>query len=221
MAIIGICGDRGEGKTAYLAHLVLHWLKRNFHIVSNTPIEAWKYQLYSPADIIKYKTIGHKVINKAEIITDPHELFKAFVTYRDTIFVLDEAGVVLSNYAWDKIPDDVYHRFATVRKYNVHLLYTTQFFKGVAKKLRQQSDYAVICSGHLRRKADPNIPFDKGNPRMIRIIHYDKQFFEFTTYSLELEKRYIKRREFLFGLSLKETFESYDTLKDVTALKTE
>lgn len=214
--IKAFCGRVGSGKTLSMVYEVLPWVKRGFKIVANTPIQAQVARLLPPGEAWAKKRLIERRINSPKIVTQLEEFFKLFLSETDTIFCMDEAAAWMSNYRWDKVPDEMYNRFFQNRKYNIHLLYTTQYFTFVAKKLRQMTDISVECSAPIRGFADKRIPYSKGTPIVVRNVFYNILYYEQKVYSMEVEKKFIEGRRFIFGSGLKEVFKSYDTKKDVS-----
>jgi len=213
--IKAFCGRFGSGKTLSMVHEALPWIKRNFRIVSNTPVRASRYYLFNPIEMIRRKNVGEWRYTEPILVDKIEDYFDHFAKDTDTIFLMDEAALWLNSYKWDKVPDEVYNRFLQPRKYNVHFLYTTQFFNFVAKKLRQVTDVSVECSVPLRGLANKKIPYDQGRPVLVRQIAYNPLYYDQKIWSLDVEKKYIDSRRFIFGGRLKELFGSYDTKKAV------
>jgi len=217
--IKAFCGRVGSGKTLSMVYEVLPWVKRGFKVVSNTPISATVYKFNNIFDIWKKKRFIDSYINAPTMVSSLEEYFYHFQHDTNTIFVLDEASVWLSNYRWDQVPDATYNRFFQNRKYNIHLLYTTQYFTFVAKKLRQMTEVSAECSAPIRHRPDPNIPYHKGDPILVRNVMYNPLYYEQKVFSMEMEKKFIEGRRFIFGDGLKEIYGAYDTMKDVSEAK--
>lgn len=208
--IKAFCGRFGSGKTLSLVNEALPWIKNGFKIVSNTPIDA------SRVVFDRTRLDGRHIPfvwkhYPIDLVSDLDSFFYKFINGADTIFLLDEAALWLNSYKWDKIPDEVYNKFLQPRKYNVHFLYTTQFFQFVAKKLRMITDLSVECSVPLRGLPNKKIPYDQGAPIIVRQITYNPLYYDQRIWSLDVEKKYIVGRSFIFGNKLKEVFGSYDT----------
>lgn len=214
--IKAFCGDVGSGKTLSMVHEVLPWVKRGFHVVANIPISAQVWKQNSLLSILRTNKLGQIIQQKAEVVENWSQFFGLFISSTDTIFLMDEAGAWLSNYSWDKVPEEVYNRFFQHRKYNVHLLYTSQDFGFVAKKLRSMTNVVAECEAPLRWGRDKNIPYSQGTPIIVRNVLYKPLYYTQNSYSLESEKKFIKGRRFIFSGGLREAFIAYDTKKDVS-----
>jgi len=155
------------------------------------------------------KKLGYFSRNTAVVIDNLDDYYRYFATATNTVFCMDEAGIWLSNYSWDKVPDSVYSRFLQSRKTRIHFMYTVQFFEFVAKKLRTITDTVVDCSVPIRgrRKSFES----EGKPLLVRNIYYDPRFYARPVYSLELEKKFIMHKSFIWGHHLKEVMNSFDT----------
>lgn len=209
------CGDVGSGKTLSAISELLPWIRRDYRVVSNIPI-TYVYPVLDLAGAWKRKNPYKLEQKQAVLREDIHEFLDEFTTAEKTLFLIDEAGAWMDNYSWDRIPPKVYNRFFQHRKYEVHLLYTAQDFLTVAKKLRIMTNEVIECECVIRGARDRSVPYSKGTPKLLRQITYNPRFFNFSTYTLELEKKYIRGRQFLFPWRLEEVFKSYDTKKDVS-----
>lgn len=214
--IKAFCGDVGSGKTLSMIYEVLPWVKRDFRIVANLPISSRVWKQNGVREILRTKRLGEMVLRKAEVIEKWETFFNQFITSTNTIFLMDEAGAWFSNYSWKLVPDEVYNRFFQHRKYNVHLLYTTQDFGFVAKKLREMTNIVAECEAPLRFPADKSVPYSQGTPIIVRNVLYKPLYYTQNSYSIESEKKFIKGRKFIFSGGLREAFEAYDTKKDVS-----
>lgn len=210
------CGDVGSGKTLSVIAELLPWLKMGYRVVSNIPISS-VHPVLAVKEMWARKNIFKLVRSEAVCIPDIGPFLNEFTSAERTLFFIDEAGAWMDNYSWDRIPPAVYNRFFQHRKYEVHLLYTAQDFLTVAKKLRIMTNEVVECECVIRGPRDKRVPYSTGTPYLLRQIGYNPRFFNFSTYTIELEKKYIKYRKFLLPGKLKEVFATYDTKKDVSA----
>jgi len=213
--IRGFCGEVGSGKTLSAIHELSPWLEKGYRIVSNIPFQS-SFPVFSPRGTIQRKNPFKLITQSVTVISDLDAFLYEFTNATKTLFFIDEAGAWMDAYAWESINREVYHRFYQHRKYEIHLLYTAQDFMTVAKRLRVMTNDVVECECVLRTPRDKNIPYSKGTPILLRQITYSPRFFNFQTYSLELEKKYILRRSFLFPWHLKKIFSMYDTKQDVS-----
>jgi len=209
--IKAFCGRFGSGKTLSMVAEASYWLPRGVRVVSNTPLKYRWFQLNSFKDFLITKKLGFWRELKCEVVSSLEDYFTAFKTYTNTIFVMDEAGAWLNSYKWEKIEDEVYMRFIQVRKINIHLLYTAQFFNFVAKRVRQITDVVVECNVPVRSKPNRLIPYDQGTPIVVRNLYYNPLFYEQKVFTVEMEQKFIEFRKFIWGFELGHAFNAFDT----------
>lgn len=203
-------GRFGSGKTLSMVADAQRYVREGYTIITNNPFTASVYKRHSIREIIKTRSIGHFERPQPILVTTLDQLFSHLYKAERTLFVLDEAGAWISSYKWDKLPDEVYQRILQVRKVKIHVLYTTQRFKFVAKRIREITDNVVQCNVIFRGKNSNTVELD-GKPFMIRQIQYDPEYFDQKIYSLDVEKKYIMKRSFLFGKKLQDAMNSFDT----------
>jgi hypothetical protein len=221
--IKAFCGQVGEGKTLSMVNEVLPFLKHGYRLVTNTPFSRRGIKFNSFSEIIKLKP-PFCVTHTEPILLDSIESFFAdFKTGKNTIYCLDEAEIWLENYSWEKVDKRIYTRFYQNRKLHIHLLYTTQYFKFVVPKLRSMTNEVVECSVPFRRPFfKPKVwdAYIKAPPLCVMQIKYKPTFYEQSSYSIEIEKKYIMGRNLLWGDNLTNAMRSFNTeffVKDTDA----
>lgn len=121
--IIAVLGNRGDGKTLTLTTLGKQYESQGINVFAN------------------YKLIdtNYKQITFEKIAEFPSWL-------KDGVILMDEAHIGLDSYAFfNKRVKDITKFVTQLRKRRLVLYYTTQVFKTVALRLRQQTDYIVDC----------------------------------------------------------------------------
>ena len=103
----------------------------------------------------RYHTRGFKIYANLAL-SFPYELYDAQMIesfasdqnpLKNAVVLVDEAHVLLdSRSSFTKRNKIISYFILQTRKRNVHLLYTTQSFHQIEKRLRDQSDYLVECS---------------------------------------------------------------------------
>lgn len=211
-----------EGKTLSMVADVLPIMreayKHNYKIYSNTPFHTKAKEFYSLKDFFKYKNFTKSVPLEPIFLNDPEIFFDKFCNEKYALFCMDEGAIVMSDYAWNTIDNKIYNRLHEHAKAHVHLLYTSQYFDGVAAKLRKLTNEVIWCSSVIRNpfyKHPIYDPFNLKPPVMIRQIVYDKNFFDNNgkpnAFEYEKEKLYIIEHRYLYGSKLKEAMNSFDT----------
>lgn len=209
--IKAFCGEFGSGKTLSMVSEASNWLGKGVRVVSNTPLVYNYFKFNKLSDILQKKSFGRWDKIESVFYDKLPQFFEDFKTSSNTIYCMDEAQLWLNNYAWNKIDDSIYNRFFQVRKVKIHLLYTSTYWGAVVAKLRMITNDVVECAVPLRLPPDKTIPYDQGKPIIVRNIYYDKRFYDYSTYSPELEQKFIKKRLFLYGASLNHAYRAFDS----------
>jgi hypothetical protein len=137
--IMGFIGARGSGKTLSMVLEAYRYHEQGYTILSNLGL-SFPHQTYDGKTIESYAS-------------DKNPL-------KNAVILVDEAHVLLdSRSSQTKRNRIVSYFILQTRKRNVHLLYTTQSFHQVEKRLRDQSDYVIECS------------FDKLSERVMQRIN--------------------------------------------------
>lgn len=195
------CGRFGSGKTLSMVIEAHEYLKKGYTVYTNTPFYYDHIKRLPIKLALKYKKLYIKE-RRYPIYLKKLEFEEALKTATNAVFMLDEASIWLNNYKWSQIDDEVMERLFQVRKLNIHLIYTAQFFMHVVKKLRDFTDTVVECKIiHTWNK----------KPTVLRQISYSPEFYGMKIWSLEVEQKYIDGRRFIWGSKLNKAMESYDT----------
>lgn len=126
--LIGVIGDRGDGKTLLMTYLLYQdWLK-GYNIVSN-------YHLYFPKDNNRERPV---YLTYNEIIEIPDTLKQASVGLDEIQMGADSRrGLAKGNLLITKL-------VTQMRKRDLDIYYSTQRLKMVDKRVRDQTDYFII-----------------------------------------------------------------------------
>jgi len=121
--IIAVLGIRGDGKTLTTTVLAKQYEEQGINVFCN----------YTLNDI-KYRKVSFETIAK----------FPPWL--KDGIVIMDEAHIGLDSYAFfNKRVKDITKFVTQLRKRRLVLFYTTQVFRTVALRLRQQTNYIMDC----------------------------------------------------------------------------
>lgn len=121
--IIAFVGKMGSGKTLSMTKFVYDYYKRGCSIYAN-------YGLKIPYEQVDYE----KIKNLSE-------------DFQNSVLCLDEIHVFIDSRASaSDINKRVSYFITQSRKRNLVLMYTTQKFNQVEKRLRENTDYMVECS---------------------------------------------------------------------------
>lgn len=124
--ILGFCGTVGSGKTLSMTEQAYRYHQQGLKIYAN-------YGLSFEHEVLTKKRFN-------ELIEDQEEL-------QDCVILLDEIQIWLDSRAsMGKKRRIITYFLLQTRKRNVRLLYTTQFFHQIDKRLRDVSDIVVYCT---------------------------------------------------------------------------
>lgn len=123
--IIGFVGPRGSGKSASMVLEAYRWYQKGYTVFSNIDL-SFEHQPYTAKMIENFAS-------------DKNPLSRAVV-------LIDEAHVLLdSRSSVTKRNKIISYFILQTRKRDVHVLYTTQSFHQIEKRLRDQSDMLISC----------------------------------------------------------------------------
>lgn len=132
------------------------------------------------------------------IYLENKKLLEALLFEKNATFCIDEAQIVFDPYQWDKVDPLFLYKFSQGRKLNLDFYYTTQRFSHVLKRLRTLTNFVIHCQ---------RLPFG-----IFRNLWYDPEIYDKPhLFGTPTERKYIKRRVFVFPASVKKTQEMYDT----------
>lgn len=176
-------GLQGQGKTLSMINFAIKAINKGHRVVSNTPI---------------FHT--SKKGNKA-IILQGNDFFEDFTTNFNTLYLLDEGGIVFGKYNWKKIPHHIRGHIIGLRKFGRYIIYGTPRFNDVSVQLREFTHQTVLC----KKTGIPMFKFWN--------IQYHPQYFELSMESkpLGIEKQYIMKRKIISQLRAKYLYKKYDT----------
>ena len=132
-SIVGIIGDRGAGKTLLLTSMLYHDWKAGKKIITNYKLQ------FGSTQRITYASFG-------EIAQLPEWI-------ADAVIGMDELGEGADSREFFKKRNQNIGKLAMqIRKRRSTVVYTVQNFNYIDKRLRQQTDYLLVCYKH----PDPN-----------------------------------------------------------------
>lgn len=135
--IKGYVGEIGSGKTLFLVRDAQWFFANNYKVFSNMPM--WGYNR-------KREKVTSEFLFPDAFM---EKVRSAFVQKEPTLFVIDEATLVLSAYNWKKTDNDLLMFISQSRKFNIHIFYTSQRYKDVIVPLRENVSAVVVCKKHF------------------------------------------------------------------------
>lgn len=182
--IKGYVGEIGSGKTLFLVRDSLWFFAHGYKVFSNMPMWGW------------YK--GKKVCSEFLYPDAFMEKIRTVIVQKQpTLFVIDEATLVLSSYDWKKTDKDLLMFISQSRKFNIHIFYTSQRYKDVIVPLRENVTAIVDCKKWLFK---PMYWF------MGLIV--DKNYFLDDAKSTD-KKQYIKGRKWGLPFTMQRFYQHY------------
>lgn len=199
----------GSGKTSSMVRDARLFVFKNY--------KDLKYQIITNVDFECRERVGIRrtlVDYKPVLVDNKVDFLEKLTTERDTLFLLDEAGIWLNKYDWDKIKNVLFNKLVNTRKFNIHLFYTAQLFSTVVKDLRSFTNPVIECTPY------PKPPIDRLTPPPTPLVtkqvfrppnYYDSK--SFIAGNKDAERSFIKKRKFIFGFEFASTYRAYDTKK--------
>lgn len=144
--IIGIVGLPGSAKTYYAVKLALQRLKKGEKVYSNIEIIYNEKKPDEKQAILfdKLEVILSKVANKA--FSDREKWIKSGKDKHDfwperTTIVVDEIGILYDARDWETFSNQLVYYFKQTRKIGIDIIWTTQCFSDLEKKVRGITDF--------------------------------------------------------------------------------
>lgn len=123
--IYGFIGDIGQGKTLSMVRTAYSLFKQGHKIYSNIKLN-FKFEYFTINDIIKYAENDK--------------------TFKNAVFLIDEAHIFIdSRNSMTKKNLIISYFILQTRKKDVTLLYTTQYFHQIDKRLRASTNAIIEC----------------------------------------------------------------------------
>jgi len=139
--VIGITGRFGSGKSLRAMELACRFSNRmRKPIVCNFPLNVGALRAYAKAMGFNWVASCARILS-VSTFDDINEIWR----YRDTVFVLDEAGVFLNSRNWKSTGKEFLRNLFQVRHLNVHLLVIFQNAAQVDKQLRENIQHWIVC----------------------------------------------------------------------------
>ena len=214
--IQGYVGSVGSGKTLHLTKLGITLLKRGRTIVSNSPVKfTWK---------------GHTF--KSITVYDSKQFTRALVNGKHIDVLLDESGIFLPNNYWNKFPVEIAYKLSQTRHFDVNLYYTVQGFGHSVKRLRDLTNWVVVC----QRKKFPVPLFTTKTykewqekeqkwawnkhlsvflPVYFHATVFSPDFFKHNLLKQENIKKFIRKESNIYPSEAKQLYKAYDSWQDV------
>lgn len=123
--IYGFIGDIGQGKTLSMIRIAYTLYKQGHKIYSNIKLN-FPFEYFTLSDIIKYAENDK--------------------TFKNAVFIIDEAHIFIdSRNSMSKKNLIISYFILQTRKKDVTLLYTTQYFHQIDKRLRASTNAIIEC----------------------------------------------------------------------------
>ena len=201
--IFGYVGEFGAGKTLNMVYdIMFTMIYFHKHVYSNIPI----------------RFIHEGKNYEAQYVPDGKEFRKGIFKQRNTEIVIDEAGVYMPNFMWNKVPEQVLMQFHEQRHTGCNVYYTTQVNKHAVKRLRDLSFIVNYC--YLRRILPLHFHFffrgryisvDPVWNKLYVIKRFKPAYFEGSMESKKKYERYYRGSRILYPSDAKRVFEAYKT----------
>ena len=183
-------GDIGSGKTLFMVRDAQWFFAREYPVYSNMPMWGFHGRGKNKKKVVSTYLYPDELMSKIR---------ESIKQRQPTLFVIDEATLVLSAYDWQKTDKELLMFISQSRKFNIHIFYTSQRFKDVIVPLRENATVCVDCKKWGFK------------PWYIFVgLIVDKNYFLDDAKSVD-KKQYIKGRKWgLFG-SMKQWYKHYIT----------
>ena len=183
--IKGYVGEIGSGKTLMMVKDSQWFFKKDYKVYSNMPM----WGLNS-----KKERVMSEYLYPDQFM---NEVKTAFRQEEPTLFVIDEATLVLSAYDWKRTDKELLMFISQSRKFNIHIFYTSQRYKDVIVPLRENVTAIVECKKWFKK------PF-----YFFMGLIVDKNYFLDKAKSTE-KRKYIKGRKWGWPFKMKKWYKHY------------
>jgi len=213
--ITAYSGLPGAGKTLSMVRDVYRlWFSSGLPVYSNInlrfpyPLSKKQFNVHYKFSLFPLKWDKYWQTQKQQWYYPPilegKDFLDAFRVVDNAIFVIDEAGTVFDNRSWRTFEKWLMAKFRESRKSNLHIYYTAQDVMDVDIKLRQLTNYLVICKFEKFQKWD----------LFLRNWCYHSQVIRSDTPATR--KEYLNYYETIFPRDFKKIYNFYNTLEHVT-----
>jgi len=164
--ITAIIGRPGEGKTIYLVHLIMTYLRQGYDVYSNVSIQF--------PEKSKLKHRFKEIHSIDEILDIRSEIQRGIFNKAGAKIVLDELQVYLNSRNWDRLPEDFQLLLQQHRKRGIDIIGATQSIRRADVVFREliQKFYAV------RRIIAFRLPFTNDSFGFFSLVQYDPDSIE-------------------------------------------
>ena len=169
-----IFGLKGSGKSCYMVHEMLKYLKKGWTIYTDMDV-------YIP---------GIRIISNAD------DLFRTYTPVEHSVIFLDECGATWSNRDWKKFDSKINDWFRFQRKYKCRVYANSQSFD-IDKALREKTDSMILqtnigniisVSRPIIRKISITNPEFTGESKIVDALQFASPF----SYRFYFMPRYFK-----------------------------
>lgn len=181
-------GRLGQGKTTMMIYDAWPYLSDTtgrYRIVTNQPI-----RITTPKRVFEYKPV------------ERDELIYSFMHDINTLYLLDEIHLLFPSLDKQALSVDVQTRLSYMRKYGNALLYTSQGYNHVNKRIRDLTN--EICQ--VRKT--------KMNPFWAHVAtYYDPEYFDANRIKQQDEKieKFVIYRRYAWRWTIKSIYRSFET----------
>lgn len=179
-------GGKGSGKTLSMIIDAVPVLRKGHRVVTNTPI---------------FPQVLHKVFHMKKsnvVFLEGEDFINDFEKSENTLYIIDEGGMVFSKYNWEKFPKQLNYRILTQRKFGNYIFYGTPRLDDVSVQLKHYTEEAVECNKYKLLYSN---------------IYYDPIYFykDKEDVDIKWQKRYIIKRKFMPMFMAKQYYKIYNT----------
>jgi hypothetical protein len=136
IAVEGYIGLPGSGKTYALASRGIEFVKAGYRVFSNFELEGTRPILgWDCENVGNTRDPG-----------PPCECGRCFVSLSHAVVLVDEINLWAPSRMWNALPLALLHRWAQVRKFETHILWSAQHEARVDKAIRELTGYIWECS---------------------------------------------------------------------------
>ncbi|OCR00238.1 hypothetical protein BCD67_24850 [Oscillatoriales cyanobacterium USR001] len=216
MAITGIIGHQGKGKTLQMTWLGLNLaMKYGKRLVVNYQLNIEYLEYFARGHNLKNL---HTMIKCGEILFVP-ESIDYILTIPDSVVCLDEIAIFLGDSTEGNAKIRyLISRFNQCRRRGIELLYVAHSLGRVQKFLRDITNTIVFCDGKTKRT-------ENGDPELIKekYLHFDVDQFEiwfdspkrYQIFQIFTKAKAFKIIEKELTCAKREFFQAFDSFSDI------
>jgi len=195
--ITAIVGRPGEGKTVYLVHLILTYLRQGLDVYTNVGVKL------PPGSKLTERL--HEIHSIDEILEIRSSIQKGIFNKAGAKIVLDELQIYINSRNWDKLPEDFQFLLQQHGKRGLDIVGATQSIRRADVVFREliQKFYGV------RRIIAFRVPYSNYSFGFFSLVQYDPD-------SIESASRSYDRVSFMPSIAFIDpfTFSVYETSQE-------